>query len=57
MLGILANFGSSDSYTVVKEIVAGVQDRTEGDFATSRYFKQLRIFVQLRSEVGHQFIC
>src|SRR5690606_18547425 len=55
MLGILANFDRADSYSVVKEIIDGIQANTGGDFTTSIYFKQLRIFVQLRSEVGYQF--
>ena len=55
MLGILANFGKEDSYGAVKSIVDGLQSYTKGDFAESRYFKQLRIFVQLRSSVEQQF--
>ena len=55
MLGILASFGSEDSYLAVKSIVDQVQSFTKGDFAESRYFKQLRIFVQLRSTVEQQF--
>jgi len=31
--------------------------QSKGDFAESRYFKQLRIFVQLRSNLETQFIC
>jgi hypothetical protein len=55
MLGILANFGKEDSYKAIKSVVDGVQSFTKGDFAESRYFKQLRIFVQLRSGVKQQF--
>jgi hypothetical protein len=55
MLGILANFGKEDSYQAVKSIIDGIQSITKGDFAESRYFKQLRIFVQLRSNVEQQF--
>jgi hypothetical protein len=55
MLGILANFGKADSYSAVKSIVDGLQSFDNGDFAESRYFKQLRIFVQLRSSVEQQF--
>lgn len=55
MLGILANFGKEDSFQVVKSIIDGIQSITKGDFAESRYFKQLRIFVQLRSNVEQQF--
>jgi predicted transposase/invertase (TIGR01784 family) len=54
MLGILANFGKEDSYRAVKSIVDQVQSFTKGDFAESRYFKQLRIFVQLRSNIEQQ---
>lgn len=55
MLGILANFGKEDTYEAVKSIIDSIQATTLGDFARSRYFKQLRIFVQLRSSVEQQF--
>lgn len=55
MLAILANFGKEDIYGAVKSIIDGVQSNTKGDFAASRYFNQLRIFVQLRSNVEQQF--
>jgi hypothetical protein len=55
MLGILANFGKEDSSQAVKSIIDGIRSITKGDFATSRYFKQLRIFVQLRSNIEQQF--
>jgi hypothetical protein len=55
MLAILANFGRENSYQAIKSIVDGIQSATKGDFAGSRYFKQLRIFVQLRSSVEQQF--
>lgn len=57
MLGLLGNFEPNDSYTVIKEIIEDIKFQTEGDFAESRYFKQLRIFVQLRSNLETQFIC
>ncbi len=56
MLGILANFGKEDTYTVVKAIVDQMQTFANGDFAENRYFKQLRIFVQLRGNVEQQFL-
>lgn len=55
MLGILANFDKEDSYRAIKSIIDGIQSTTTGDFAESRYFKQLRIFVQLRSSIEQQF--
>lgn len=55
MLGILANFGKEDSYQVVKSIIDGIHSNEEGDFAKSRYYKQLRTFVQLRRNVEQQF--
>lgn len=55
MLGILANFGVEDSYGAVKSIVDGLRSHAKGDFAESRYFKQLRIFTQLRSSIEEQF--
>jgi hypothetical protein len=55
MLGILANFEKEDSYGAIKEIIDQMQSVTKSDFAESRYFKQLRIFVQLRSNIEQQF--
>jgi hypothetical protein len=55
MLGILANFGKEDSYKAVKSIVDQVKSVANDDFAENRYFKQLRIFVQLRSSIEPQF--
>lgn len=55
MLGLLANFGTEDSANVIREIVESVKSHTNGDFAESRFFKQMRIFVQLRSNIEHQF--
>jgi hypothetical protein len=55
MMGILANFGKEDSYGAIKAIIDQVQSFTKGDFAESRYFRQLRIFVQLRSGIEQQF--
>ena len=55
MLGILANFGKEDSYEAIKSIVDGIKTFTKSDFAESRYFKQLRIFAQLRNSVEQEF--
>jgi hypothetical protein len=55
MLGILANFGKEDSFVAIKSIVDGMKSFTNSDFADSRYFKQLRIFVQLRNSIEQQF--
>jgi len=55
MLGILANFDTEDVYAAVKDIVDQVHSFRPGDFAESRYFKQLRIFVQLREDIEQQF--
>jgi hypothetical protein len=48
-------FEHNDGYTVIKEIIEDIKFKTEGEFAESRYFKQLRIFVQLRSNIATQF--
>jgi predicted transposase YdaD len=40
---------------VVRSIIEGIQSDTTGDFAGNRYFKQLRIFVQLRNSIEQQF--
>jgi len=55
MLAILANFGKEDKYGAIKSIIDQVQFFTDGDFAESRYFRQLRIFVQLRNSIEPQF--
>lgn len=54
MLSILANFGKENAYSVVKTIVEEVRASASGDFTESRYFKQLRIFVQLRRSLEHE---
>jgi len=56
MLGILGNFGKEDSYEAIKSIVNEMQSFAKSDFAESRYFEQLRIFVQLRGNVKQQFL-
>ena len=56
MLAILGNLTEGEGQEVViRDIVERVQTHAKGDFAASRYFKQLRIFVQLRSSIVHQF--
>jgi predicted transposase YdaD len=55
MLGILANFGEDASEKAIDSIISGIQSISNGDFADSRYFKQLRILVQLRTSIGQQF--
>ena len=48
ILAILANFEKDGTDTALHNILKGVQASTTGDFAESRYFKQLRILAQLR---------
>lgn len=55
MLGILAKFEESDRYAKVKQLLQEVQSLTEGDFAESPYFRQLRILVQLRPSIEEEF--
>lgn len=55
MLALLGDFDGEESYIVIEKIVKEVQSFTKGDFAESRYFKQLRIFVQLRNDVARKF--
>jgi hypothetical protein len=54
MLAILANFGKEENYDAVKSIVDGIKIFTKSDFAESRYFKQLRIFTQLRKNLEQE---
>lgn len=54
MLGILANFGKDNTYKALKSIVDGIKSTTNSNFAESRYFRQLRIFVQLRNNIEQQ---
>jgi len=49
ILGILANFEDDGAELALKNILIGVQASSAGDFAQSRYFKQLRILAQLRN--------
>jgi predicted transposase/invertase (TIGR01784 family) len=55
MLGILANFGKEDKYNAIKTIVDGIKSSAKGDFADNRYFRQLRIFAQLRNSLKQEF--
>ena len=55
MLGILANFGKEDKYNAIKTIVDGIKSSAKGDFADNRYFRQLRIFAQLRNNLKQEF--
>jgi hypothetical protein len=55
MLGILANFGKESSYQVIKAIVERIESKVKSDLDRGRYFKQLRIFLQLRSHVEQEF--
>lgn len=55
MLGILANFGKDDNSKAIRSIVEQIKDSATGNFAESRYFKQLRIFVHLRGSLELEF--
>jgi hypothetical protein len=48
ILAILANFENDGEVVALQNILKGVQAGTQGDFAESRYFEQLRILAQLR---------
>ena len=49
ILGILADFSQDKPEKAVKNIIQRIEETTEGDFALSRYFQQLRILAQLRN--------
>jgi predicted transposase YdaD len=54
MLGILGNFGNEDKENAIREIVNSVQSRVTGDLAKSQKLEQLRIFAQLRNNIGEE---
>jgi len=54
MLGILANPGDDNPAEVIQDIVNEIDNATESNLAKNKYFNQLRIFVQLRTNVEHQ---
>lgn len=54
MLGILANLGDDNPAEVIQDIVNEIDNATESNLAKNKYFNQLRIFVQLRTNVEHQ---
>jgi predicted transposase YdaD len=56
MLGILANFGDSNTYDVVKTIVNEIHLSAKNELNTSKYFKQLRILAQLRLGVEQEIL-
>lgn len=55
MLALLANFGKDDVETAIEAIVSEIKSTTKNDFAERRIFEQMRIFVQLRNNIKHQF--
>lgn len=55
MLGILANFGKQNNQEVINYILKELKPLIKGDFATSRYFNQLRILSQLRTGIKLEF--
>nr|WP_294875099.1 Rpn family recombination-promoting nuclease/putative transposase [uncultured Pedobacter sp.] len=54
MLGILANLGDDNPEEAIQAIVNEISNTTESNLAKNKYFNQLRIFVQLRTNVEHQ---
>ncbi|MHA4896203.1 RpnC/YadD family protein [Pedobacter sp. PWIIR3] len=54
MLGILADMGDDPPSVVIQSIIDEI-NATESNLTRNKYFKQLRIFVQLRTNVEHQF--
>ena len=49
LLAILANFKGRSADSVVQQVVARIEETTQGDFSLKRYFQQLRVLSQLRS--------
>jgi len=49
ILAILANFEEDGPVLAIKNIVNDIKAFAEGDFAEDRYFKQLRVLVQIRN--------
>jgi len=54
MLSILANLGAENSYNAVEAIVNEIDSSSSSELAKNKYFRQLRIFVQLRTNVEPQ---
>lgn len=54
MLSILADMGNDDPKKAIQNIVNEIDTATESNLTKNKYFKQLRIFVQLRTNVEHQ---
>ena len=52
LLTVLADLGEEDPYLILKNIVQDLNKNT--DLAKSKYFRQLRIFIQLRSKLENQ---
>lgn len=49
LLAILANFKGQSADNVVRQVVARIEETTQGDFSLKRYFQQLRVLAQLRN--------
>lgn len=55
MLSILGRFGREKNDEVIKLIIEAVRSDSINDFAQRRYFRQLRIFAQLRNNIQYKF--
>lgn len=49
MLAILADYGNDNDEKVLKAVLKQIQEATDSDFATGKYFNQLRVLAQLRN--------
>lgn len=54
MLGILANLGDENPKEAIQFIVNEINNTTESNLSKNKYFNQLPVFVQLRTNVEHQ---
>lgn len=54
MLGILAHLGDEDPEEAVTAIVNEISIVAESELTKDKYFKQIRIFVQLRNHIEHE---
>jgi hypothetical protein len=55
LLGILGDFGGEDRYTAVESIIVNLEANTKGDLEKERNYNQLRIFIQLRTNIEQYY--
>lgn len=55
LLGILGDFGGEDKSSAIESIIINLEANTSGDLEKERNYNQLRIFIQLRTNIEQYY--